>query len=156
MLPSKMYLLSVPAFLLAMMLACGITTSEGAEKVITKCQMKFHLHGWSALYETAEGSGSITCSNGQSANIVLKVTGGGLTAGRYKLQGRGEFTHVSNISELYGTYAAAEAHAGAVKSADAQVVSKGDVSLAITAKGSGFNLGVGFSAFKIEAATKGH
>jgi len=155
MLRGKKYLRSAIAFLLALILAGGITTTEGAENVKTKCKMNFNLHGWSILYETASGTGHITCNDGQSARVALKVTGGGLTAGKYKLQGRGEFSDVSNIREIYGTYAAAEAHAGAVKSADAQVVTKGPVSLAITAKGSGFNLGVGFSAFKIEPAGKG-
>ena len=55
----------------------------------------------------------------------------------------------------FGAYAAAEAHAGVVKSADAQVLTKGDVSLAITAKGSGFDLGVGFSGFRIRPVNKG-
>jgi hypothetical protein len=156
MLSGKIHLTSAVALLLALILACGITTTEGAENVKTKCKMNFNLQGWSILYETANGTGHITCNNGQSARVVLKVTGGGLTAGKYKLQGRGKFSDVSNISEIYGTYAAAEAHAGAVKSADAQIVTKGEVSLAITAKGSGINLGVGFSAFKIEPAGKDH
>jgi hypothetical protein len=155
MLSGKKYPLSAGAFLLALILACGIATTEGAESAKTKCKMNFNLQGWSILYETASGTGHITCNNGQSASVALKVTGGGLSAGKYKLKGKGEFSDVSNISELYGSYAAAEAHAGVVKSADAQIITKGPVSLAITSKGSGFNLGVGFSAFKIEPAGKG-
>lgn len=141
--------------MLALVAALGATTSEGAEKGNTKCRMTFNLSGWSIIYETASGTGSITCDNGQSAGVKIKVNGGGLTAGKYKLQGKGEFSAVSNISELFGRYAAAEAHAGAVKSADAQVVTKGTVSLALTAKGSGINLGVSFSGFRIEPLKKG-
>jgi hypothetical protein len=141
--------------LLTLVLAFGAMVSEGSEKANTKCKMTFNLSGWSIIYETAAGTGSITCDNGQSSGVKLEVKGGGLTAGKYKLHGKGEFSEVSDISELFGTYAAAEAHAGAVKSADAQAMTKGSVSLAITAKGSGINLGVGFSGFKIEPLKKG-
>jgi hypothetical protein len=140
--------------LVVLILACRVSAGEASDGAKTKCKMTFTLQGWSIIYETASGTGHITCSNGQSATVALKVTGGGLTAGKYKLRGKGEFSDVSGISELFGSYAAAEAHAGAVKSADAQVVTKGPVSLAITSKGSGFNLGVGFSSFKIERAGK--
>lgn len=44
----------------------------------------------------------------------------------------------------------ARAHAGAEKSADAQVVTKGSVSLALSGKGRSWNLGVAFGAFIIE------
>jgi len=63
---------------------------------------------------------------------------------------------IFNLAALDGTYAAAEAHAGVVNSAYAQIVSKGEVSLAMTAKGNGIDLGVGFSALKIEPGHKGH
>ena len=62
--------------------------------------------------------------------------------------------HQGVPSDVFGTYAAAEAHAGAVKSSDAQVMTKGSVSLVIKAKGEGVNLGVGFSGFRIEPSGK--
>jgi hypothetical protein len=144
-------------FLMALVLTFGVTAAaeEVPEKPETQCNMTFNLSGWSILYETASGTGSITCDNGQSAVAHLEVRGGGITAGKYRLKGKGDFTKVSDISELYGTYAAAEAHAGVVKAADAQVVSKGNVSLALIAKGRGINLGVGFSGFRIEPLKKG-
>jgi len=154
MLTGKIHFLTASVFLLVMILSCGITKSESAENVGTKCRMEFNLHGWSIFYETAKGTGVIKCSNGQTSHVVLRVKGGGLTAGKYKLTGKGEFSEVSGIKELYGAYAAAEVHAGVVKSADAQVVTKGDISLAISAKGRGFDLGVGFSGFKILPAGK--
>ena len=55
---------------------------------------------------------------------------------------RGEFLGVDNIDELIGTYASAEAHAGAVKSSKAQVVTKGEVSLALSGTGRGSDVGV--------------
>ena len=63
--------------------------------------------------------------------------------------GRGVFTGVHNIGEVLGHYGGAEAHAGADKSASSQVVTKGDVSLALSGTGRGWNLGVAFGAFII-------
>ena len=117
----------------------------------TKCKMKYSLAGWSAVYSTASGSGSITCDNGQSARVSLRAKGGGLTAGKSKItNGRGTFSEVGDISELFGTYASMDVHAGAVESSAAQVVTKGTVSLAFAGTGKGVDLGVTFGQFVIE------
>lgn len=117
----------------------------------TVCRMTFTLSGWSAFYKTAHGTGRITCDNGQSARVKVSAKGGGLTFGRSKIrEGIGRFTEVENISELFGSYGQGEAHAGAGKSAEASVVTKGEVSLTLTGKGTGVNLGVSFGKFSIE------
>jgi hypothetical protein len=116
--------------------------------------MRFNLRGWSAFYETASGTGSITCDNKQSARVKIEVKGGGLTAGRSTVKGSGTFSEVSEMKELFGSYAKAEAHAGVVKSAGAQVLTKGDVSLAIKTTGSGVDLGVVFGKLSIEPVGK--
>jgi len=115
------------------------------------CRMNFQMSGWSIFYKTASGSGTVSCSNGQSMHVHLRAKGGGLTFGKTRIDhGVGKFTGVENIREILGHYANAEAHAGAEKSADAQVVTKGNVSLALSGKGRGWNLGVAFGAFIIE------
>ena len=147
--------LFVTILMSALVLLCSAAGSEGADKAgLAKCKMEFNTHGWSAFYETASGSGSITCDNGQSARVRISVKGGGLTAGKSSLSGHGTFTEVADIKELFGGYAKAEAHAGIVESADAQVLTKGNVSLAITAKGKGFDLGISFGKFTIKPAGK--
>ncbi|MGO9614583.1 MAG: hypothetical protein ACLPX5_16330 [Dissulfurispiraceae bacterium] len=147
--------LFVLASMLALVLICSIAGSEGREKADpTKCRLKFSVQGWSVFYETASGSGSISCDNGKSAQVRIRVKGGGLTAGKSKLSGHGTFSEVSDIRELFGAYAKAEAHAGVVKSADAQVLTKGSVSLTLTATGSGVDLGIAFGKFTIEPAGK--
>jgi len=116
----------------------------------TTCKLTYSLAGWSAVYSTASGHGTIACSNGQSARVSLKATGGGLTAGKSKItDGHGTFSEVSGISELFGKYASAEAHAGAVDSGSAQVVTKGTESLAFSGTGKGIDLGVTFGEFVI-------
>lgn len=115
------------------------------------CKMHFQLSGWSAFYKRAEGSGTVTCDNGQSMHIRIRAEGGGLTFGKTQVDdGHGSFTGVYDIHEVLGHYGGAEAHAGAQASADSQVVTKGNVSLALSGKGRGWNLGIAFGAFIIE------
>jgi hypothetical protein len=112
--------------------------------------MRFTLSGWSVFYKTASGSGTITCDNGQKAKVHLSAKGGGLTAGKYKIRdGYGKFSAVASISELFGEYAEGGAEAGVVKSAAAQALTKGEVSLALAGNGTGVNLGVSFGKFTI-------
>ena len=116
----------------------------------TVCEMRFTLAGWSVFYKTASGAGTITCDNGQKAKVGLSSKGGGLTAGKYKIRdGYGKFSEVGDISELFGTYAQGGAEAGAGKSSTAQVVTKGEVSLALAGHGTGVNLGVSFGKLTI-------
>jgi hypothetical protein len=114
------------------------------------CEMRFDLKGWSAFYKTASGHGTITCNNGQSMRVRIESKGGGLSFGKSSIEnGVGEFSEVHDIGELLGTYATAEAHAGAVRSAKGQVMTKGEVSLAISGTGRGWDLGVAFGKFTI-------
>ncbi len=116
----------------------------------TDCTMRFSLNSWSIFYKTSKGSGTITCSNGQTARVSLAGKGGGLTAGRSKVNdGFGKFSEVGDISDLFGTYVAGGASAGAGKSSEAQVVTKGEVSLALAGNGTGVELGVSFGKFVI-------
>lgn len=135
---------------LVCMLAMGMLANT-AQARETKCHITFSLSGWSAFYKTASGTGQVRCDNGQTMNVKLRTKGGGLTFGKTKVKnGIGAFTGVNEISDILGHYGTAEAHAGAEKSASAQVVTKGSVSLALTGKGKGWNLGVAFGAFIIE------
>lgn len=114
------------------------------------CRLGFSMSGWSAIYKTASGTGTVTCSNGQSMPVRISVKGGGLSVGKSRIDnGSGRFSGVQNIREVLGGYAAAEAHAGVVRSANAQVVTKGPVSLALAGTGDGWDLGVAFGSFVI-------
>src|SRR5688500_2462692 len=130
--------------------AAGPSRPASAASAGVRCTMKFTMQGWSAFYKTADGNGAITCSNGQSMKVKLSAKGGGLTVGKSSIEnGRGKFSAVSGINELLGPYAAAEAHAGAVKSAKAQVMTKGEVSLALSGTGRGWDLGIAFGKLTI-------
>jgi hypothetical protein len=139
--------LQIPAAAVAILLA---TLAGGAE---TNCSMTFDLSGWSAFYKTASGDGTVTCDNGQTAKVAIKATGGGLTVGKSKItDGHGKFSPVAGIDDLYGDYGMAEAHAGAGRSASAQVMTKGTVSLELTGKGQGIDVGFAFGKFTIASA----
>jgi hypothetical protein len=127
----------------------GALFSSAASAV--ECEMKFSMSGWSAFYKRADGTGTVTCDNGQSATVRLQARGGGLSAGKSSIEnGHGDFSSVKNIDEIFGNYASAEAHAGAVKSTKAQVVTKGEVTLALTGTGRGWDLGVAFGKLTIK------
>jgi len=135
---------------LALVAMAAAVASEAPAHAETKCTMDFHLEGWSVFYKTSHGGGDITCDNGQKAHVVLHTKGGGVTVGAEKIgNGYGEFSPVEDLDELYGDYANAEAHAGMGTSSDAQVVTKGTVSLALSGKGHGVNLGFAFGKFTI-------
>jgi len=131
---------------LAVLAASGAANAGGID-----CEMTFSLKGWSAFYKTATGEGTISCDNGASFPVTIKTKGGGITFGKSEIKnGKGVFSEVSNTEELFGSYAHAEAHAGAVKSSAAQALTKGEVSLALSGVGEGWDLGIDFGKFTIK------
>ena len=56
------------------------------------------------------------------------------------------------ISDVIGTYAQADVHAGVVKSGEAQLLTNRKVSLALAGEGEGYDLGVGLAGFGISRA----
>lgn len=140
----------------ALVLACASATTmlpvsnAQAADASVKCDLVYNLSGWSLIYKQAEGTGTVTCSNGQRANVKISVVGGGLTAGKYRINnGKGEISNVHGIKEVFGDYAQAGAEAGVVKSSQAQVLTKGTVSLALAGTGEGVNLGISAGKFTI-------
>ncbi len=127
------------------------STALGDE--LYNCEMDFDLRGWSIFVKKAQGSGTVTCENGESARVKIRVRGGGLTFGKSEiLGGKAKISGVKDISEVFGSYASASAHAGIGPSAEATAMTKGEVSLALAGTGRGIDLGVAFSKFKITRA----
>ena len=131
------------------LLAVALMVDAAPARAHTKCDLAFHLEDWSAFYKTAHGWGRVTCDNGQVRRVALRMKGGGVTVGRSAISGHGDFSAVHDVRELYGDYANAEAHAGIVRSAAGQVVTKGTVSLAFAGKGHGVDLGIAFGKLTI-------
>jgi len=128
----------------------GASVSNAAHAAVD-CKLRFTMSGWSVFYKRADGTGTISCNNGQSMAVKLSARGGGLSAGKSTIRdGVGEFSGVQSINDVLGSYASAEAHAGAVKSAKGQVVTKGEVSLALSGTGDGWDLGVAVGKFTIK------
>jgi len=129
----------------------GVSQSSPAMAAANiQCTMKFTMKGWSAFYKTADGTGIIKCNNGRLLKVSLSARGGGLTVGKSSIaDGQGTFSAITDMGQLFGTYVAAEAHAGAVKPAGAQVMTKGGVSVALSGKDRGIDLGVVLGALTI-------
>ncbi|HEX7349150.1 MAG TPA: hypothetical protein VF264_05840 [Rhodanobacteraceae bacterium] len=139
----------------ALLSAVGVATfgTASAAQPDLDCKLTFSLTGWSAVYEHADGHGLVTCANGTRMPVHIRVRGGGLTAGKWRIDdGKGKFTDVYKINDVLGSYAQASANAGVVKSGTAQLLSKGTVSLALAGAGQGINIGIAGAKFTISRA----
>lgn len=144
------FAMRLPCFLLAPVLAGAMLANSAHAAGPIDCELRFSMSGWSVFYKRSTGVGTVTCDNGQSMKLRISAKGGGLTFGKSSIEnGLGKFTEVYAIEDVIGGYATAEAHAGASKSASARVVTKGPISLALSGKGRGWDLGVAFGNFII-------
>ena len=140
--------ISLLAASLAVALAMTLPTPASGGEIA--CKLDYSITGWSAIYKHSRGAGTVHCSNGQTMSVKISAKGVGLTAGKWRIDnGNGRFAGVNNINEVLGKYAHGEASAGAVKSVSSQVLTKGNVSLALAGHGEGVNLGVDIGQFKI-------
>jgi hypothetical protein len=122
--------------------------AEGSAEL--DCKLTFSLSTWSAIYKHSEGHGIVTCENGKSMHVNIVANGAGLTAGKSHIDGgTGRFSDIHRISDVLGSYVQGEAHAGVVKSGTAQVLTKGDVSLALAGNGEGVDLGIDIGKFTL-------
>ncbi len=139
--------------LLACALGSSAMTPARAAGADLECKLTYSLSGWSLIYKHTTGTGVVTCGNGESMPVRVTAKAVGLTAGKWHIDnGKGTFTDVHNIHDVLGGYAQASANVGLAKSGEAQVLSKGEVSLALAGAGEGVNLGVDIGQFKIEPA----
>jgi hypothetical protein len=140
---------------LAATLALGLllAASPATNAAGIDCSLRFSMTGWSLFYKTSSGTGTVTCSNGESMRVRIEARGGGLSVGRSTIEnGIGEFGGVRSIGEVLGGYLSAEAHAGANRAAKGQVVTKGTISLALSGTGRGWDVGIAFGSFHIKTA----
>ncbi|MCC7135327.1 MAG: hypothetical protein WAT53_07975 [Nitrosomonas sp.] len=120
----------------------AITAPAQASSPYISCSMNYKLSGWSFVVKHYDGTGNVTCSNGQRAQVKLTSRSIGFTIGQSDIEGVGYFSELKDISEIYGVFIALEGHIGAVKSGHGQVMTRGMVSLAISGAGRGFDIGV--------------
>ena len=145
-------LITVAGLATALALALPAPAARAASPDIN-CRMDYHLTGWSLAYKHTTGTGVVTCDNGATMNVKLSARAVGATIGKWKVDnGVGRFTDVHNIHEVLGNYAQANANAAVVKAAEAQVLTKGNVSLALAGGGEGVALGVDIGTLHIDPA----
>jgi hypothetical protein len=128
-------------------------TEPGTDTGTMQCDMTFNLRGWSAMYKTSKGDGTITCDNGETMNVLIHTTGGGLTVGKTEVVGgTGHFYGARSIDDVLGSYAESEAHAEAGKGGAAEALTKGHVNLTLHSGSTGAGVGFSFGKFTIERA----
>ncbi len=131
-------------------LAMSASLPAAAADADLGCTLHYNLTGWSLIYKHTTGSGTITCENGKSMRVHVAARAIGLTVGKWHIDdGKGKFTDVHRMTDVLGRYAQASANAGVVKSGEAQVLTKGPVSLALAGNGEGVNIGVDVGEFTI-------
>lgn len=140
--------------ILAMLSLVGICLAwagpAAAEPAMTTCTMTYKMSGFSLVYKQYDGIGNISCRNGQRAQVVLASKSIGFTIGKSEIEGTGVFSDVRNLNEIYGSFVALEGHAGATKSVDGQVLTRGEISLVLSGKGRGIDIGVTLGALTIK------
>jgi len=142
----------IPAFVAGLLAAAAALVPAAPARAagMTDCEMRFSMSGWSVLYKTSSGTGRIRCTNGQALEVRIKVKGGGLSVGKSRIDnGLAKFSQVRRLDDVLGAYVSGEAHGGAVKSGTAQVMTKGEVSMALSGAGQGWDVGLVLSEFRI-------
>ena len=104
--------------------------------------MTYSLKGFSLAYKQYDGTGEVQCSNGQKAKVVLSSKSIGFSIGKSEVEGTGFFTDLKDINEVYGDYISLGNHFGFINSVDREILTKGEVSLALRGIGKGFDIGV--------------
>jgi len=147
---------------LAMLIAFGVvmlsthsmTLSEAADENI-ECQISFSSNEWSAAYARMVGQGLVSCDDGSSMPVWLWAKGGGITAGMWKItDGKGKFHNVRKIEDVLGEYISVSGDIGVSRAATARLLSKGKITLSLTGKGEGFDLGIAINEVKITSKRK--
>ncbi len=134
-----------------MLFAVLLVLPFSAQAELLKCKLVYNLKGWSFLYRTYSGHGTVTCANGQLANVKVKSRGGGISFGKSEIDhGEGTITDLKDISEIYGAYVYVGGHIGATRSVEGSVMTKGEVSLALSGDGRGIDIGFSFGEFRID------
>jgi hypothetical protein len=139
--------------ILAMLSLVGIGLAwagPAAAEPMTSCTMTYKMSGFSLVYKQYDGIGNISCRNGQRAQVTLASKSIGFTIGKSEIEGTGVFSDVRNLNEIYGSFAAFEGHMGATKSVDGQLLTRGEISLVLTGKGRGIDIGVTLGALTIK------
>lgn len=137
--------------IIAAMTLAGLSNVAVADNTIS-CRMSYRLKGWSFAYKQYDGSGEVSCNNGQRAQVILESKSVGFSIGVSEIEGTGQFTALKNIDEIYGTFVSLEGHAGVTKSAAGQVLTRGVISLALSGEGRGIDIGVTLGGLKISRA----
>jgi hypothetical protein len=135
-------------------LVLALGSSAAAEGKPTRCHLNYDISGWSFIYKTGNGTGKITCADGQSLAVKITTHAGGFTLGTQGTKkGKGRFSGTLKVEDLLGTYIEVDAHVGVGEDAapGARAMFKGSKRLSLTGIGDGITIGIAFGGFTIAA-----
>ena len=105
------------------------------------CTMQFGLSTWVAPGKPSEGSGVVDCGGGATLRVRIVARGARLHDATSHVDGAsGIFTGIRSVGEIPGAYT--DADAGRATD-DAQILSKGRATLALTGGNAHLDLGTG-------------
>ncbi len=137
----------------ALVVAAGLTGTDPAraqQGKLVRCKLSFDLQGWSVFYKQSTGKGVVTCDNGQSAPVKIVARGGGLSFGTHSvIEGKGTFTGVTSIENVFGNYFDAGAHGAVGPGGEGRTLQKSGVGLSLSGSGNGVGAGFAFGGFRI-------
>ena len=114
------------------------------------CTLEYTMSGWSAFYSTYNGTGTVSCPNGQRATVNLSLKGGGFIFGTAEIkQGMAKIHNVANMNDVYGGSFAAGGTAGFINYVDGYWAPKGSKTVTLSGKGSGYSLGFSLGSLRI-------
>lgn len=115
------------------------------------CDLKYTLKGWAAFYKTYNGTGTVSCPSGKTANVKLSLKAGGFTFGAYEVtDGKGKIRGVRNIGDIYGSSFMMDGDAGFIKSVEGRWAPKGSQTRTLSGKGKGYDIGWSLGSLNIE------
>lgn len=115
------------------------------------CDLKYTMKGWAAFYKTYQGTGTVTCPSGKSANVKISLKAGGFTFGAYEVtEGKGKIRGIQKIDDIYGSSFMMDGDAGFIKSVEGRWAPKGSRTITFSGKGKGYDLGWAMGALRIE------
>lgn len=146
--------LSIIAFVI-IMFSPHLTAALETDDEKLECRISFSSDEWSAAYARMVGQGVVSCNDGSSQPVWLWAEGVGVTAGMWKItDGKGRFHNVVRIDDVLGEYISLSGDIGISKAVTARILSKGEVTLSLTGKGEGFDVGIAINKVKITAKNR--
>ena len=138
--------------LLAAVVLAGLLACEPASAADDlDCRLGLALANWLVTSQRGTGVGTLRCSNNDLMMVRIKVNGRGITRETLAIKSaHATFPPVRRIHDLLGTYVSGGARPDETEVANAQHLSKDEVSLTLSGR-EGWDRGITFESIELLA-----